>query len=69
MTKRKERWEKISDAFGGQFELVGETGETHITPANREQLFSYFSLLRKRNTWEAGYDAPSAPDFKTSLRY
>ncbi|GJQ50004.1 hypothetical protein KsCSTR_05150 [Candidatus Kuenenia stuttgartiensis] len=39
--------EKISDAFGGQFELIGETGETHITPAKKEQLFSYFSLLRK----------------------
>ena len=39
--------EKISNEFYSQFELVGETAETHITPANREQLFSYFSLLRK----------------------
>ena len=32
--------------LGSQFELVEETGETHVTPDKKEQLFSWFHLVR-----------------------
>lgn len=38
---------KLMSELGDQFELVGETGETHVTPDNKEQLFSWFHLVRK----------------------
>ena len=38
---------KLMNELGDQFELVGETGETHVTPDNKEQLFSWFHLVRK----------------------
>jgi len=38
---------KLMNELGDQFDLVGETGETHVTPDNKEQLFSWFHLVRK----------------------
>ncbi len=33
--------------LGPEFELLEQTAETHLTPANKAQLFCYFRLLRK----------------------
>jgi SAM-dependent methyltransferase len=33
--------------LGAEFELLEQTSETHLTPANKAQLFCYFRLLRK----------------------
>lgn len=38
---------KLMNELGDQFEFVRETGETHITPDNKEQLFSWFLLSRR----------------------
>jgi len=37
---------KLLDVLGGEFDLVEEVEETHMTPANNEQKFSYFRLVR-----------------------
>jgi SAM-dependent methyltransferase len=37
---------KLLNVLGDEFELVEEVEEIHITPANREQKFSYFRLVR-----------------------
>ncbi|HXT00007.1 MAG TPA: class I SAM-dependent methyltransferase [Elusimicrobiota bacterium] len=36
----------VREAFGGDFELVRETAETHVTPWKAEQRFSYYRLMR-----------------------
>ncbi len=33
--------------LGAEFELLEQTSETHLTPANKAQLFRYYRLLRK----------------------
>ena len=38
---------KIMTELGNEFELVEERSEAHITPANKEQLFRYFRLVKK----------------------
>lgn len=38
--------EKLSETLGEQFRLAEERVELHITPANREQKFVYFRLVR-----------------------
>ena len=38
---------KLMNELGGQFALIGETGETHVTPDHKEQAFSWFRLVRK----------------------
>lgn len=38
--------EKLLKDLGDGFILIEEAEETHITPANKEQLFSYFRLLK-----------------------
>lgn len=38
--------EKLSETLGEQFRLAEERIELHITPANREQKFVYFRLVR-----------------------
>lgn len=38
---------KLMAELGESFELVEESQETHITPANRQQAFAYFRLARK----------------------
>lgn len=38
---------KLMCELGDQFELVGETGERHVTPDNKEQAFTWFHLVRK----------------------
>jgi hypothetical protein len=37
---------KLLNVLGDEFKLVEEVEEIHITPANREQKFSYFGLVR-----------------------
>jgi len=39
--------EKLMTELGEGFELVEQRNETHITPANKEQKFSYFRFIRK----------------------
>ena len=39
---------KLMKELGSEFELLDETSETHITPANTKQRFAYFHLLRKK---------------------
>ncbi len=39
--------EKLLAELGGEFELVEQTAETHLTPAGTEQLFCYFRLSRR----------------------
>ena len=36
----------LMNELGDQFELVGESGEMHVTPDNKEQLFAWFHLVR-----------------------
>jgi len=38
---------KLLSALGDGFGLLEEAGESHITPANKEQEFAYFRLVRK----------------------
>lgn len=38
--------EKLSETLGEQFRLAEERVELHITPANREQKFVYFRLVK-----------------------
>lgn len=38
---------KICQELGPEFELIEETGEQHLTPSGKEQLFSYFRFRRK----------------------
>lgn len=38
--------EKLLAELGDGFELIEQSGELHMTPANKEQLFSYFRLRR-----------------------
>lgn len=38
--------EKLLNVLGGEFELVEETKEDHVTPAGRIQKFAYFLLRR-----------------------
>lgn len=38
---------KLSRELGDEFQLLEETGETHLTPSGGEQLFSYFRFVRK----------------------
>lgn len=38
--------EKLSETLGEQFRLAEERIELHVTPANREQKFVYFRLVR-----------------------
>lgn len=38
--------EKIHHELGNEFTLVETSDETHFTPANKEQRFSYFHFLR-----------------------
>ena len=38
---------KLSQALGDAFEFIEQDGETHLTPAGGEQLFSYFRFERK----------------------
>jgi len=35
----------LLDELGAEFKLVDETSETHITPANKEQQFTYFRFI------------------------
>jgi hypothetical protein len=37
---------KLTAEFGADFELVEEINEVHITPANKEQKFTYFHFIR-----------------------
>ncbi len=37
---------KLTAEFGADFELVEEINEVHITPANKEQKFTYFRFIR-----------------------
>ncbi len=39
--------EKLQAELGDAFELVEESSELHITPANKEQEFAYFRFVRK----------------------
>lgn len=39
--------QKLSAELGDAFKLVEEAGEVHITPANKEQKFAYFRLVRQ----------------------
>lgn len=39
--------EKLQAELGDAFELVEESSELHITPANNEQKFSYFRFVKK----------------------
>jgi len=39
--------ERLLDTLGGEFGLVEELSETHITPADKPQKFSYFRLRRR----------------------
>ena len=39
--------EKLAHEFGEDLELVEEKNETHITPADKEQTFGYFHLIKK----------------------
>lgn len=39
--------EKLLAELGSEFELVEQVEETHLTPANKEQLFCYFRLIKK----------------------
>jgi SAM-dependent methyltransferase len=39
--------EKLSERLGEQFRLVEERTELHITPAKREQRFSYFRFIKR----------------------
>lgn len=41
---------KLSAELGKDFELIEETGESHLTPSNVEQKFMYFRFTRKRHT-------------------
>ena len=38
---------KLLRELGNEFKLVGELSETHVTPGNREQKFSYFHLVKR----------------------
>ncbi|MDH5611368.1 MAG: class I SAM-dependent methyltransferase [Gammaproteobacteria bacterium] len=38
---------KLQAELGEDFELIEERGELHITPANKEQEFTYFHFVRK----------------------
>lgn len=38
--------DKLLHELGGDFKLVEELDEIHLTPANKEQKFSYFRFLR-----------------------
>ncbi|MFQ5586594.1 MAG: class I SAM-dependent methyltransferase [Thermodesulfobacteriota bacterium] len=38
---------KLLRELGSEFKLVEELSETHITPGNREQKFSYFRLVKQ----------------------
>ncbi len=38
--------EKICRELGEEFQLVEEIGEIHVTPANKEQKFTYFRFVR-----------------------
>lgn len=38
---------KLKAELGNEFELVDEINEIHITPANKEQAFTYFRFVRK----------------------
>ena len=39
--------QKLLRELGGQFELIEDLGERHVTPSGKEQLFSYFRLTRR----------------------
>ncbi|MDA3869253.1 MAG: hypothetical protein PF589_04765 [Gammaproteobacteria bacterium] len=39
--------EKLQAELGEAFELVEESSELHVTPANKEQKFSYFRFVKK----------------------
>ncbi len=39
--------EKISKELGEQFKLIEEVSELHITPAQKEQMFTYYRFVRK----------------------
>lgn len=39
--------EKLQAELGEAFELVEESSELHVTPANKEQEFSYFRFVKK----------------------
>ena len=39
--------EKLSERLGEQFQLVEERTELHITPAKKEQQFSYFRFIKR----------------------
>lgn len=41
--------ERISRVLGPEFDLLEETGELHVTPANKQQKFAYFRLIRGKN--------------------
>ena len=39
--------EKLMTELGDEFELIEETGEVHVTPASKEQKFSYFRIIKR----------------------
>lgn len=41
--------DKISAELGGDFELIETRDELHITPASKEQAFSYFRFVRTQD--------------------
>lgn len=38
---------RICRELGEEFELIEQDGETHLTPAGKDQLFGYYRFLRK----------------------
>lgn len=40
--------EKLIAELGADFKLLEESSEVHMTPANKEQKFTYFRFIRKR---------------------
>lgn len=41
---------KLIAELSGDFELIEETGEVHITPGNKEQKFIYFRFIKTSDT-------------------
>lgn len=39
--------QKLLSVLGSEFTLLDQASETHLTPGNQEQLFSYFRLARE----------------------